>query len=145
MSKIDKECNNYGSSWCADFDCADCPVRDLRDSETIITGMDSAPDESLLLSDEEFVEFYMEHYLQHIKPEARRSVASANLGGWVQAAAREAQLAKDMKHEQARVDEIVRHLGTIEESLDYSDRGMFEFRKMVNGYRQALKKREGVE
>ena len=46
---------------------------------------------------------------------------------------------------QARVDEIVWHLRIIEGSLDYSDRGMFEFRKMVNGYQQALKKQEGVE
>jgi len=24
---MDKRCKNYGSSWCQDFDCPECPVR----------------------------------------------------------------------------------------------------------------------
>lgn len=27
---MDKRCVNYGSSWCADFECSECPVKDFR-------------------------------------------------------------------------------------------------------------------
>lgn len=40
---MDRNCNNYGSSWCADFECDECPVRDLKDSKTMITGLDDKP------------------------------------------------------------------------------------------------------
>ncbi len=38
---MDKRCSNYGSSWCADFECKDCPILDtdeqpeLKEKETL--------------------------------------------------------------------------------------------------------------
>jgi hypothetical protein len=28
---MDKRCTYYGSSWCADFECEDCPIRDTEE------------------------------------------------------------------------------------------------------------------
>jgi len=30
---MDKDCKNMGSSWCADFECVDCPVRDTEQKQ----------------------------------------------------------------------------------------------------------------
>lgn len=27
---MNKKCANYGSSWCADFECPECPIKDFK-------------------------------------------------------------------------------------------------------------------
>lgn len=42
--RMNKDCENYGSSWCADFgdNCAECPVFHLKDKETELPARDES-------------------------------------------------------------------------------------------------------
>jgi hypothetical protein len=41
MSK--ENCSNYGSSWCADFECTDCPAEDFEEKKVGDRMMPCAP------------------------------------------------------------------------------------------------------
>jgi len=47
---VDKNCNNYGSSWCADFECAECPVRDIepKPDDDLVEGYEETVSEDIL-------------------------------------------------------------------------------------------------
>ncbi len=44
---MNKNCANYGSSWCSNFDCNECPVKDLADKSTMITGLGTQVNKSI--------------------------------------------------------------------------------------------------
>ena len=49
---MNENCVNYGSSWCADFDCNECPVRDITNKHTAITGLGTQVSHDMPMNEE---------------------------------------------------------------------------------------------
>ena len=155
---MDKNCNNYGSSWCADFECGECPVRDLKDSRTMITGLDDKPtpkSEDGGLVDSNISLFQLNKYANSGWSAMRWAKAlTEEQQTWVKILLRgQAKAQRDLTRAecQARVERVVKWLDdnndlkwrSLKNSPDHCGLGI-PMEKWQE-FRQDLKKQEGIE